>query len=175
MDTESNKNLPSASTVDVNKEYVRTTGTKNTHMQSQMIVNRWSISSFYKLAPARAVSKPSAQSEGTSTDRYKTSSLTRQSWRCDPHYKTVPDWCMHCMPQKSLAPLVIKKRPTPGSSACTPCSQQWVFNGGDPLSRHGCCRDRLCSGCRNYCTADLANCDVRLFVNLTNIARSLGP
>ena len=46
MGSKSSENLPSASTVDVSKEYVRTVGTKNTHTQSQTIVNRSSILSF---------------------------------------------------------------------------------------------------------------------------------
>ena len=101
MDTESDENSASASTVDGDKEYVRTPQARRTRVRKARRLSTARQSRASKSAPASATSKPSAQSQGTSTDRDKTSSTTRQSRRCDPRYKTVPDLCVLCQTEKT--------------------------------------------------------------------------
>ena len=158
MDTECSKHSPSASTVDISKEYVRTECTKITRTQSQTIVNRSSFLSFYKLAPVCAASKlsvQSAHSEGTSTDCYteEEPALWSPLWNCTSSVHT-----LHATDFLGLFFVKSEARDICGLPICTPCSQKWVCNSGDPLSRHRCGHDRLCSGSWNYCTADLPNC-----------------
>ena len=83
----SNENSPSASTADVNKECVRTTGMKNTRTESQTNVN---CNHARRLLSLRALA-------------LRALAPMRKSRRCAPRYKAVPDLCVHCMPQKSLA------------------------------------------------------------------------